>query len=181
VRPKDALLMGQAWPTYAPSLYETAAAEEIEWLIKIVTEIRSVRSDMNVPAAAKVRLLVKDASDKTAGRLKSYDEVLCRMARLESVALSNDVPKGSIQTVLGEATLILPIAEIIDLDKERERLAKEIGKLVANIEKIDAKLADEKFVNNAPAEIIAEQKSRRAENEAMMSKFSTALKQLGAA
>ena len=126
-------------------------------------------------------MLVKDASSETAGRLKTYEEILCRMARLESVALTADAPKGSIQTVVGEATLVLPIAEIIDLDKERDRLKKEIGKLTSNIEKIDQKLSDEKFVSNAPAEIIAEQKSRRAENEAMLSKFASALKQLEAA
>lgn len=181
VRPKDSLLMGQAWPTYAASLYEEGAASEIDWLIKMISEVRSVRSDMNVPASAKIAMLVKDASAETSARLKTYEEILCRMARLESVALTSEAPKGSIQTVVGEATLILPIAEIIDLDKERERLKKEIGKLSLNIEKIDQKLSDEKFVANAPAEIIAEQKSRRAENEAMLSKFSSALKQLEAA
>ena len=181
VRPKDQLLMGQKWPEYAAELYQKSSAEEIEWLIRMVTEIRSVRSDMNVPAGAKVRMLMKDASEVTIARLKTYDEILRRMARLESVTVSNEVPKGSIQTVVDEATLVLPIAEIIDLDKERERLNKEIGKLAANIEKIDQKLADEKFVANAPAEIIAEQKARRADNEAMLNKFSSALKQLSAA
>lgn len=181
VRPKDQLLMGQKWPDYASDLYQAESEVEIEWLIKTITEIRSVRSDMNVPAAAKVRMLVKDASFITVEYLKKYDEILRRMARLESVEVSNDVPKGSIQTIVGEATLVLPIAEIIDLDKERQRLNKEIGKLAANIEKIDQKLADEKFVANAPPEIIAEQKSRRAESEAMLNKFSTALQQLSAA
>lgn len=181
VRPKDQLLMGQKWPDYDAKLYQASSAEEINWLIKMVTEIRSVRSDMNVPVAAKVRLLMKDASLTTVARLQTYDEILRRMARLESITVSNEVPKGSIQTVVGEATLVLPIAEIIDLDKERERLNKEIGKLAANIEKIDQKLSDEKFVANAPADIIAEQKSRRADNEAMLNKFSTALKQLSVA
>ena len=181
VRPKDQLLMGQKWPDYDAKLYQASSAEEINWLIKMVTEIRSVRSDMNVPVAAKVRLLMKDASLTTVARLQTYDEILRRMARLESITVSNEVPKGSIQTVVGEATLVLPIAEIIDLDKERERLNKEIGKLAANIEKIDQKLSDEKFVANAPADIIAEQKSRRADNEAMLNKFSSALKQLGVA
>jgi valyl-tRNA synthetase len=181
VRPKGSLLMGQAWPDYNANLYQAASADEINWLIKMVTEIRSVRSDMNVPAAAKVTLVMKDASSVTQSRLKTYDEILRRMARLETVIISQDIPKGSIQTVVDEATLALPIAEIIDLNKERDRLNKEIGKLAANIEKINQKLADEKFVANAPSEIIEEQKSRRAENEAMLNKFSTALKQLGVA
>ncbi|MDD3020774.1 MAG: hypothetical protein PHX61_07320, partial [Alphaproteobacteria bacterium] len=68
-----------------------------------------------------------------------------------------------------------------DLDKERERLKKEIDRLEANINRIDQKLSDDKFVNNAPAEIIAEQKARKAENETVMKKLSQALKQLEAA
>jgi valyl-tRNA synthetase len=82
---------------------------------------------------------------------------------------------------MDEATLILPIAEIIDLDKERARLKKEVEKLAAEISKIDTKLSDEKFVANAPEEIIAEQKSRRVNFEATLNKFSQALKQLEAA
>ncbi len=181
VRPKDELLMGKAWPTYAPSLYDTGAQTEIDWLIRMVTEIRSVRSDMNVPASAKIRMMVKDAGAATSARLGTYDEIIRRMARIESIEMTKDAPKGSIQTILDEATIVLPIAEIIDLDKERDRLKKEIDKLSANISRIDLKLSDEKFVSNAPAEIIAEQKARREESETALKKLSLALKQLEAA
>ena len=178
VRPTGSLLMGQSWPQYDAKLYSGAAQTEISWLIKTITEIRSVRSDMNVPASAKIKMLVKDANADTAARLKTYGEIIGRMARIETIDMTATAPKGSIQTIVDEATIILPIAEIIDLDKERDRLKKEIDKLQVNIGKIDQKLSDEKFVANAPAEIIAEQKSRRAENEAMLAKFSSALKQL---
>lgn len=181
VRPKDALLMGQKWPEYDSAWIDAKGAGEIAWLIRSISNIRSVRADMNVPAGAMVRLLVKDAGANTVQYLKTYDEILRRMARIESVALSNEVPKGSIQTIVDEATFVLPIAEIIDLDKERDRLRKEIEKLRVNIGKIDQKLSDEKFVTGAPAEIIAEQKSRKADNEATIEKLSAALKQLEAA
>lgn len=181
VRPKDELLMGKAWPTYAPSLYDKDAQAEIDWMIRMVTEIRSVRSDMNVPASAKIRMMVKDAGAATASRLAAYDEIIRRMARIETIEMTKEAPKGSIQTILDEATIVLPIAEIIDLDKERDRLKKEIDKLSANITRIDLKLSDEKFVNNAPAEIIAEQKARREESETALKKLSLALKQLEAA
>jgi valyl-tRNA synthetase len=181
VRPKDSLLMGQKWPEYDSALMDDKSVSEIAWLIRSISNIRSVRADMNVPAGAMVRLLVKDAGAGTEDRLKTYDEILRRMARIESVALTNDVPKGSIQTIVDEAIFVLPIAEIIDLDKERDRLRKEIEKLRINIGKIDQKLSDEKFVAGAPAEIIAEQKSRKADNEAMIDKLATALKQLEAA
>ncbi|HNQ92974.1 MAG TPA: class I tRNA ligase family protein, partial [Alphaproteobacteria bacterium] len=181
VRPKDQLLMGQKWPTYAPSLYSEDARAEIDWMIRLITEIRSVRSDMNVPAGAKIQMMIKDANATTQSRLAAYDEIICRMARIEKIQITDSAPKGSIQTILDEATIILPIAEIIDLDKERDRLKKEIDKLAANIDRIDQKLSDEKFVSNAPEEIVAEQKARRFESETVMRKLSQALKQLEAA
>lgn len=181
VRPKDALLMGQKWPEYPAALADADAAKAIGKIIRTISEIRSVRADMNVPAGAMVRLMIKDAGPETVSMVDTYGEIIRRMARLESIEMTKDAPKGSIQTIMDEATLILPIAEIIDLDKERARLKKEVEKLAAEISKIDTKLSDEKFVANAPEEIIAEQKSRRVNFEATLNKFSQALKQLEAA
>ncbi len=176
------LLLKAEWPKYPASYQCAEAAEEINWLCKMITDIRSVRADMNVPAAAKIRLLVKDASVVTQQRLKTYDDLIKRMARLETVDLvSGELPKGSVQTILGEAVLALPIADIIDLDKERTRLKKEIEKLTADIGKVDQKLADQKFVANAPEEIIEENKARKVEWTTTLEKLSHALKQLEAA
>jgi valyl-tRNA synthetase len=181
-RPAGTMLLTAQWPEYTAAIVKPAAMDEMSWLMRMIAEIRSVRSDMNVPAGAKITLLVKDASAKTRQRLQDYNEILCRMARLSEVKLITDAaPKGSIQTVLDEATLAMPIADIIDLGKERARLAKEIDKLSGEIKKIDAKLGNEQFVSNAPEEIIAEQKQRRRDFEASMKKFSMALKQLEAA
>ena len=105
-----------------------------------------------------------------------------RMARLEDVKVTADAPPvGSIQTVVDEAMLILPIAAIIDLDKERQRLQKEIERLQSDIKKIDQKLENEQFVQNAPPEVVEEQKTRRSEAEGVLGKLSAALKQLAAA
>jgi valyl-tRNA synthetase len=151
------------------------------WVIRLISEIRSVRSDMNVPAGAKIRLLVKDAADTTKRRLETYDEIIRRMARLETIELTAAAPKGALQTVVDEATVILPIADIIDLDKERERLKKQILKLEDDIRKIDQKLENQDFVANAPAEIIEEQKQRRSDCQNTMQKLSQALRHLEAA
>ena len=180
-RAEGSRLMTSQWPAYGDELVDSSALSEMDWLTRTITEIRSVRADMNVPAGAKIRLLVKDASDQTQGRLKTYDEILCRMARLESVEATNDVAKGAIQTVVDEATLILPIADIIDLDQERARLQKEIGKLTDDIKKIEQKLSNEKFIENAPEEVVEEQRSRKAEAQNIINKLETALKQLEAA
>ena len=181
-RPEGALLLKAEWPTYPQNLRSAEASEEINWLCRMITDIRSVRADMNVPAAAKIRLLVKDASVTTQTRLKTYDDLIRRLARLETVEVTTSpLPKGAVQIILNEATLALPIADIIDLDKERARLKKEIEKLTADIGKVDQKLGDQKFVANAPEEIIEEQKSRKAEWTSTMQKLSQALKQLEAA
>lgn len=181
-RPKDFMLMASEWPCYPEKMRDMKALIEMAWLIRFISEIRSVRADMNVPAAAKIRLLVKGADKDTKERIQKYDEILRRMARLEKIDLSEVLPpKGSIQTVVDEATLIMPIADIIDLDKERERLKKEIIKLQDNIQKIDQKLANRQFVDNAPEEVVEEQRARRAEAETVLKKFSQALKQLEAA
>ncbi len=174
-------LITASWPEYSDSLRDEGAAADIGWLQNVITEIRSVRSDMNVPAGAKIDLLVKDADQSRKTLLSSFTDVLCRMARLEKISFVDDVPKGAIQTVVGDLTLILPIADIIDLDAERARLNKAIGKLDADIKKVDAKLGNEKFVANAPEEVIAEQKFRKEDALAKREKLEAALKQLSEA
>lgn len=171
-------IISSAWPEYASSLRDGDAAAEMEWVQKFISEIRSVRADMNVPAGAKIKLSVKGASEETQARLKSHDEILKRMARLESIALADEAPKGALQTVVGEATLILPIADIIDLDAERDRLKKQIEKLEANVQKLSKKLENEQFVANAPAEVVEENRARVAEDQSIIGKLSAALKQL---
>ncbi len=177
----DRLLTAQ-WPDYPSSLIKQEAADEIAWAQKFISEIRSVRSDMNVPAGAKIALVVQDANATTQERLKTYEPVLKQMARLSSIELlSGKAPGRSIKAIVDEATLILPIADLIDLDKERERLQKQIAKLQDDISKTDAKLGNEQFVANAPAEILEEFRTRKVEFQQMIDKLATALSQLEAA
>lgn len=178
--PGDRLLTGP-WPDAKVMGADKNARTEINWLIKIIGDIRSVRTDMNVPAGAKTNLVVVGAGAETSARLTRHAEILARMARVEKVELMTATPKGAVQFVVQEATFCLPIADIIDLDKERVRLTKEIDRLTGDIAKIDAKLGDEKFVANAPAEIIEEQKTRKSDAVAVIEKLSAALKQLQAA
>ncbi len=172
------LLLQTAWPNYDHLGVDEGATEKMTWLIRIISEIRSVRADMNVPAGAKVQLLVKDACDQTQEGFEAYDEILKRMGRLESIAMTGDVPAGSIQVIVDKTTLIMPVADIIDLDKERTRLAKEIDRLDAEIKKVDQNLANKKFVANAPEEVVEEQHSRKAEFLGTKEKLASALNQL---
>lgn len=179
---KDDWLQSKRWPEFDKSITDKAAAEEMNWVVRIISEIRSVRSDMNVPAAAKIKMLLQGASDENRKRLATYNDIVCRLARLESAVLADaPAPKGSIQIVLGEATVILPIADVVDINQERARLKKEIEKVDASIEKINKMLNNPAFMAKAPEDVVTEQKATIAEAESVKAKLSQALRQLEAA
>jgi valyl-tRNA synthetase len=157
-------LINSKWPEYSEKLVSDEAMNEMSWLTRFISEIRSIRSDMNVPASARIQLILKDSNELTKQRIEKYEEIISRMARLDAIEINDsEAPKGAVQTVVDEATLILPIADIIDLDQERERLRKQITKLETDIKKIDQKLDNKKFIENAPEEVVAEQKARKQE------------------
>lgn len=174
-------LLNHAWPSYGDDLKSADAVHHINWVIKIISEIRSVRADMNVPAKAKVDLQVKDACDDTREGFDVYGDIIKTMARLSDIAFVQEAPKGAIQTLVDQTTLILPIADLIDLDQERDRLKKEISKLEDNIKKISQQLENQNFVANAPAEVIEEKKEIVEQDSSKKEKLNKALEQLQAA
>jgi valyl-tRNA synthetase len=174
---RENLLIVSGWPELA-GLEDPEAEAELDWLIALVTGIRSVRQEMNVPPSAKVRLVVIGAGAETGTRIEAQLAALTRLARLEAVDYVDDVPGDSAQIVLGEATFALPLAGVIDLDAERARIGKEIAKADDDIAKVDKKLGNEQFVSKAPPEVIEEQHQRRAEAVARREKLAEALARL---
>lgn len=173
---RDRLLVISDWPR---SDFEDPDADaELTWLIEVVTAIRSVRTEMNVPAGAKIPLQIIGAGVDSGTRVESQLATLMRLARLETVDYASDVPKGSAQIVIGEATFALPLAGIIDIAAEQARLGKEIGKEGVEIDKIDRKLGNEQFVAKAPPEVIEEQRQRRQDAVDRRARLEAALKRL---
>ncbi len=172
------LLALSAWPQ--PGFEDEAAAAEINWLVGAISEIRSVRSEMNVPASAMVPLSVSGASELTRARLATHDVVLRRLARIESVGIGAESLKGAVQLHVGEATFSLPLGSVIDLTAERARLTKELDRVAKEIAKIDAKLTNAQFLAKAPAEVVDEQMERRAEAVALREKMDAGLRRLAA-
>ncbi len=172
-------LIRDAWPQLPASLGNAEAQEEIAWLIKLISDIRAVRAEMNVPAGAQVPLLVSGASEATRARLARYGALIERLARCPSIdAGASAMPKGAVQLVIGEATYGLPLANVIDFAAESQRLKKEIGKLEAEIGKIDGKLGNAAFVAKAPPEVVDEQRERRAEAVTTRERLAQALQRL---
>ena len=172
-------LITAPWPSYGDDMIDAEAAAEIDWVIRLISEVRAVRAEMNVPAAAKIPLLLRDANPANQARLERHRDLVTRLARLGSLAtLAGEAPKGAVQIVLQEATAILPLAEVIDLDQERARLKREMEKAEGAIAKIDKKLGNQQFLAKAPPEVVETQHERRAETAQLRDKLAAALERL---
>ncbi len=176
--PRRSMLMLSPWPDLRDLPPHEEARAEMNWLIDLVANVRSVRAEMNVPPSARTTLILKDASDETAARLARHRDVAMTLARLSSARASSEIPKGSAQFVLGEAVAGLPLGDVIDFDKERARLAKELKKAEDEIARFDAKLSNAAFIAKAPEEVIEEQKEKRDEAAALAARLNEALKRL---
>jgi valyl-tRNA synthetase len=175
-------LISEPWPDLAETLVDQAADDEMAWVVRLVSDVRAVRTEMHVPAGAKIELFLKDANAVTMARAERHREVISRLARLRQIApLDGAVPTGAVQSVIDEATVILPLADVIDLDQERARLEKEIGRLGQDIDKIENKLGNEKFLSKAPEHVVAEQRGRLAEATQARAKLAEALGRLQSA
>ncbi|MEP3429394.1 MAG: valine--tRNA ligase [Roseibium sp.] len=172
----DGLLMLSEWPQAHVS--DEAAAGEINWLVDLISEIRSVRAEMNIPAGAKVQLVVCGANDVSKGRIATHDSAILRLARAENISFADAAPAGSAQIIVGEATVCLPLAGVIDLGAERTRLEKDAGKLEADISKIEKKLTNPKFVEKAPDEVVAGEREKVSEASGKLEKIQIALSRL---
>ena len=173
------MLIAASWPEYEP-LENDAAGAEVDWLISFISEVRSVRAEMNVPAGAKVPCVIVGGNAETRRRAKQWNTELTRLARLESIAFAGEVPQGAAQIVLGEATVALPLAGVIDFEAEKTRLAKELEKIAKDMAQIDGRLANAQFVAKAPAHVIEEARERRAELGERKAKVDEAVERLKA-
>jgi len=174
---RDTILALSQWPNL-DGLVETDAVEEVNWLVNLISEIRSVRTEMSVPAGAKIPLVIVGADDEIRERVRRNDETLRRLARIDEIDFEDTAPKGAALIVAGETTAALPLAGIIDMAAEKRRLAKAIEGAEGDLKKMDAKLSNPQFIERAKEEAIEEAKERKAELEAEIIRFSAALKRL---
>jgi valyl-tRNA synthetase len=175
IAPRERMLVEEDWPELS-GLSTPEAAVEMDWVVSLVTAVRSVRAEMNMPPGAKIPLKLRGANAETLARLKTHEPLILTLARLESVEPTEGEPgKGSAQVVLGETTLVLPLEGVIDLDQERQRLEKELKRLDDEVSRIDKKLSNQGFLAKAPEEVVEEQKERRADYEGQRDKVREAL------
>ncbi|MBP2238043.1 valyl-tRNA synthetase [Sinorhizobium kostiense] len=178
-RGRTTLLCHAEWP--AAFYADDAAADEINWLIELVSGIRSVRAEMNVPPASMAPLVIVGAKGLTGERLDRHASAIKRLARVESIEHAGAAPRGSAQIVIGEATACLPLGNLIDLAAEKSRLEKAIAKVEAERQRILGKLANEKFVANAKPELVEAERERLAELDQQRDSLGVALSRVAEA
>jgi valyl-tRNA synthetase len=172
-------LIGTAWPEAESVPDAEQARAELDWVVRLIGLVRSVRTEMNVPPSRPSPVLLKDAPDGAMERVGRWIEAIRRLARATGVSLlEGDVPKGSAQAVLDEITVILPLEGLIDIAAEKARLTKDRDKQAVEARKTRQKLDNADFVRRAPEEVVTENRERLAAIESEIARLQAALERL---
>ncbi len=175
---RETLLALAEWPALQ-GFGDAEAEAEVGWVVDLVTEIRSVRSEMNVPAGAQVPLVLVGADATIKQRATDWSDTIRKLARVSEITFATTPPGGSAQMIVRGLTVALPLAGAIDIGAEKARLSKEIGKLDGEAKKIEAKLGNSDFVARAPEEVIEENRERLDDARARIAKMRAAIERLG--
>jgi valyl-tRNA synthetase len=155
------------------------ARAELDWVVALIGEVRAVRSEMRVPPSVLAPILLRDADAEALGRVARWIEAIRRLARASDVSpLAGDGPRGSAQAVLGGITIVIPLADAIDLSAERARLEKERARALDEAAKVATKLGNESFVSRAKPEVVQENRDRLAAFQAEAERLAAALARL---
>jgi valyl-tRNA synthetase len=171
-------LIEASWPSYK-GLGDAKADGEIEWVINIISEIRSVRAEMNISGGLKIPCVLVGANKDSRRVASAWENEIIRLARLSSISFEDRVPKASAQIVLGEATVALPLEGVIDFATETARLKKELERIEKESAAIAGRLGNPGFVAKAPEDVLTETRERKAELDVQRTKTAEALKRLG--
>ena len=172
-------LIGEAWPQPVAVPGAEEARAELGWVVRLVSEVRAVRAEMNVPPSVTVPLLFSGATPETLARAGRWIEAIRRLGRATEVrALEGEPPEGA-QVVVDEATVLLPLAGVIDLEAERARLRKDMAKAEAEAAKVSTKLSNADFVARAKPEVVEENRERLAAHQAEKARLAAALARIG--
>ncbi|MGY3438787.1 MULTISPECIES: valine--tRNA ligase [unclassified Marinovum] len=175
-RPK--MLVHTDWPTYDSTLIDAEASREMNWVIEVIETTRSVRAQMHVPAGLHVPMLVTQMDDLARAAWDRNETLIKRLARIDSLTAVDSFPKGCATLPVTGATFGLPLADIIDVDEEKARLEKTLGKLAKELGGLRGRLKNPKFAASAPEEVVEETRANLAAREEEESKLKEALARL---
>ena len=148
------------WPREGVEVDETVESE-IGWVVDLIGEIRSVKSEMGIPPSTLAPLILVAPSERAVRSAEAWSESIKRLARVETIETAQAAPPGALQLLVRGEVVALPLTGLVDLAAESARLDKEIDKVRAEIAKVEAKLGNDDFLARAPDDIVAEHEERR--------------------
>jgi valyl-tRNA synthetase len=175
---RDNELIVARWPV-ALAAVDSEAQAEIDWLIRLVSAIRTARTELNVPPGAKLPMVVRDGSEETQRRLDRQGVALARLGRVESLSFGDVPPGGAAQIVIDEATFILPLEGVIDIAAEKARLAKALSAAEKEWDALSGRLSNPAFVEKAKPDAVAKAREDHAGKSAEAQRLKAALERLG--
>ena len=167
----------QVWPAQGFEV-DAAVEAEIGWVVELIAEIRSVRSEMGVAPSTLTPLVLVGPSERAAQSARAWSESVRRLARVGSIEVASAAPRGALILIVRGETVALPLAGVVDLDAEKARLDREIAKVKLEIAKAEAKLGNDDFVARAPEDVIAEHQERLEMFQARLVKLNGARERL---
>ncbi|WP_442756929.1 valine--tRNA ligase [Methylocystis sp. JAN1] len=173
---RESLLALAQWPSLE-GLEDAEAESEMGWVVDLISEIRSLRAEMNLNTETELLLIGADAA--LQARATRWEETIRKLARQSKIGFADAAPKSSAQIIVRGSVVAIPLEGVIDLGAEKARLAKEIAKLESEVKKVDAKLGNPGFLAKADEEVIEEHKERREEALTRIEKLDAALGRLG--
>ena len=174
---RETELIVARWPQ---ALYavDGEAQAEIDWLIRLISAMRTARTELNVPPGARLPVVVQDASEETRRRIDRQGAALARLGRVESLSFGDTVAGGAAQIVVDEATFILPLEGVIDIAAEKARLAKALAAAQKERDSLSGRLGNPSFVEKAKPEAVAKAREDHAEKAAEAERLAAALDRL---
>ena len=167
------------WPTYtAAEMVDASADREMNWVISLIEGIRSARSQMRVPAGLRIPMIVTELDDAGQAAWERNEAMILKLARVVDLSQADAFPKGTITVAVPGGTFGLPLADIIDIEAEKERLEKSLGKLAKELGGLRGRLNNPKFVASAPDEVVAEARANLAEREEEEARLKAAMDRL---
>jgi len=175
-----ATIMLRPYPEADDDAADEAAVADIEWVQQFILGIRQIRGEMDISPGKTLPVLLQHAGDADQQRAVEQTQLLQRVGRVESISILADgeQPPAAATALLGDMRLLVPMKGLIDVDAERTRLDKQMEKVCAELSKANGKLGNEKFVNNAPAAVVTQERERVAEFEKTISQLTEQLQKL---
>ena len=179
VAPRDKMLVHADWPTYsAADMVDADADREMNWVIGLIEGVRSARSQMRVPAGLKIPMVVTDWDQTAQDAWARNETMILKLARVVALDHVSAFPKGTITVAVPGGTFGLPLADIIDISAEKDRIQKTLDKLAKELGGLRGRLNNKNFVASAPEEVVEETRANLAEREEEDAQFKAALARL---